>query len=277
MTARSIVIDANSGGPTPGSMSSHRCSTSLFTWCSTPIGSLARMIGVGYVIEGSVRQAPDRVRITAQLSDGSQIWAERYDRKLAEVFAVQDDITSSPRSSRRCTRRAFAAIAAAFCLAYNWVFGARAREASMLILYYWSGASSLVPHIVLEEIGAPYERQVVNLAQGEHKSGAYLKINPHGKVPALAVDGMVLTENVAILTYLAKRFPETQLLPPGIIEEAHRVSMMAWFASSVHPTFASFTSGLVYVVLMLIISMICVTLLAAPTHTATSIPSPRTA
>src|ERR1700737_3247908 len=80
----------------------------------------------------------------------------------------------------------------------------------MLILYYWPGASSVVPHIVLEEIGAPCERQVVNLAQGEHKSGAYLKINPHGKGPALAVDGMVLTENVAILTYLAKRFPETQ-------------------------------------------------------------------
>jgi glutathione S-transferase len=64
----------------------------------------------------------------------------------------------------------------------------------MLILYYWPGASSVVPHIVLEEIAAPYERQVVNLARGEHKSGAYLKINPHGKVPALAVDGMVLTE-----------------------------------------------------------------------------------
>jgi glutathione S-transferase len=108
----------------------------------------------------------------------------------------------------------------------------------MLILYYWPGASSLAPHIVLEEIGAPYERQVINLAQGEHKSGAYLKINPHGKVPALAVDGMVLTENVAILTYLARRFPETQLLPPGIVEEAHCISMMAWFASSVHPTFA---------------------------------------
>ena len=91
----------------------------------------------------------------------------------------------------------------------------------MLTLYYWPGASSVVPHIVLEEIGAPYERQVVNLAQGEHKSGAYLKINPHGKVPALAVDGTVLTENVAILTYPAKRFPETQLLPRGIIEEAN--------------------------------------------------------
>ena len=58
----------------------------------------------------------------------------------------------------------------------------------MLILYYWPGASSIVPHIVLEEIGTPYHQQLVNLAQGEHKSAAYLKINPHGKVPALAID-----------------------------------------------------------------------------------------
>jgi glutathione S-transferase len=108
----------------------------------------------------------------------------------------------------------------------------------MLILYYWPGASSVVPHIVLEEIGAPYERQFVDFAQGEHKSGAFLKINPHGKVPALAADGMILTENVAILTYLAKQFPQARLLPQSIIEEARCISMMAWFASTVHPTFA---------------------------------------
>jgi glutathione S-transferase len=76
------------------------------------------------------------------------------------------------------------------------------------------------------------------LAQGEHKSVAYLKINPHGKVPALAVDNTVLTENVAILTYLARRFPETHLLPNGTIEEARCLSMMAWFASAVHTSFA---------------------------------------
>ena len=108
----------------------------------------------------------------------------------------------------------------------------------MLILYYWPGTSSVVPHIVLEEIGAPYERQLVNLAQGEHKSVAYLKINPRGKVPALAIDGNVLTENVAILTYLAKQFPQARLLPHGILEEARCISTMAWFASAAHPTFA---------------------------------------
>jgi TolB-like protein len=55
-------------------------------------------LGVGYVVEGSVRKVGDRVRISAQLNDvstGSHIWAERYDRELAEVFAVQDEITEA--------------------------------------------------------------------------------------------------------------------------------------------------------------------------------------
>ena len=55
-------------------------------------------LGVGYVLEGSVRKSGERVRITAQLNDvstGSHIWAERYDRDLADVFIVQDDITQS--------------------------------------------------------------------------------------------------------------------------------------------------------------------------------------
>ena len=108
----------------------------------------------------------------------------------------------------------------------------------MLTLYYSPGASSLVPHIALEEIGAPYERKSINLAAGEHKSAAYLKINLRGKVPALSIDGRVLTENVAILTYLAKRFPDARLLPQDLLEESQCLSTMAWFASAVHPTFA---------------------------------------
>lgn len=108
----------------------------------------------------------------------------------------------------------------------------------MLTLYYWPGASSVVPHMVLEEIGAPYERRLVNFTQGEHKSAAYLKINPHGKVPALAVDGTVITENVAILTYLARQFPQARMFPTGLIEQARCISLMAWFGSTVHPTVA---------------------------------------
>src|ERR1700736_2082243 len=108
----------------------------------------------------------------------------------------------------------------------------------MLTLYYWPGASSLVPHIALEEIGASYERKLVNLAKGEHKGAAYLKINPRGKVPALSIDGRVLTENVAILTYLARQFPAARLLPRDLCEESRCLSTIAWFATAVHPTFA---------------------------------------
>src|SRR5204863_1451616 len=58
----------------------------------------AEELGVRYVVEGSVRRGGDRVRITAQLNDvatGSHLWAERYDRELADVFAVQDEITEN--------------------------------------------------------------------------------------------------------------------------------------------------------------------------------------
>jgi tetratricopeptide (TPR) repeat protein len=59
---------------------------------------IAEELGVGYAVEGSVRKSGDRVRITAQLIDvatGSHLWAERYDRALADVFAVQDEITEA--------------------------------------------------------------------------------------------------------------------------------------------------------------------------------------
>jgi TolB-like protein len=59
---------------------------------------IAEELGVGYVVEGSVRKSGDRVRITVQLNDvatGSHIWAERYDRDIADVFAVQDEITEA--------------------------------------------------------------------------------------------------------------------------------------------------------------------------------------
>ena len=65
---------------------------------SVHMKQVAEELGVGYVVEGSVRKSGDRVRITAQLNDvatGSHLWAERYDRDLADVFAVQDEITEA--------------------------------------------------------------------------------------------------------------------------------------------------------------------------------------
>jgi len=63
---------------------------------SVDVKRIARELGVGYVLEGSVRKASSRVRITAQLIDGTtaaHLWAERYDRELEDIFAIQDEIT----------------------------------------------------------------------------------------------------------------------------------------------------------------------------------------
>jgi TolB-like protein len=73
---------------------------SSFIYKNKPVHlkQVAEELGVGYVVEGSVRRGGDRVRITAQLNDastGSHIWAERYDRELSDVFAVQDEITEA--------------------------------------------------------------------------------------------------------------------------------------------------------------------------------------
>jgi TolB-like protein/Flp pilus assembly protein TadD len=75
-----------------------RNSSFIYKGKAVHLKQIAGELGVGYVVEGSVRKAGDRVRITAQLNDvatGSHLWAERYDRDLADVFAVQDEITEA--------------------------------------------------------------------------------------------------------------------------------------------------------------------------------------
>ena len=72
----------------------------VFVHKGKPIKSqqIARQFGVDYVVEGSVRKAADRVRVTVQLIDGeteTHLWAERYDRKLEDIFAIQDEVTSA--------------------------------------------------------------------------------------------------------------------------------------------------------------------------------------
>ena len=106
----------------------------------------------------------------------------------------------------------------------------------MLTLYYAPGACSLASHIVLEESGEKYEAKRVDLAKGEQRTDAYLKIHPLGRVPALMLDnGEPLTENTAILPYLGKRFG---LWPKDALAEARALSLIGYFASSVHPAHA---------------------------------------
>jgi glutathione S-transferase len=107
----------------------------------------------------------------------------------------------------------------------------------MMTLYFSPGACSLASHIGLEETGAPYEIKPILLAKGEQRTESYLKINPRGKVPALSIDGKILVENTAILTYLARRFPEKRLMPADPAEEARCIGTMCWFSSIVHPSY----------------------------------------
>jgi len=103
-------------------------------------------------------------------------------------------------------------------------------------LYYTPGACSLSDHIVLEWIGQPYE--AVRVSREERKSPAYLAINPAGAVPAFEQDGWVLTQNAAILNYLADRYPDSGLGGDGTPRGRAEVNRWLAFANAdVHPAF----------------------------------------
>lgn len=103
-------------------------------------------------------------------------------------------------------------------------------------LYYSPGACSLADHIALEWIGKPYEAE--RLSKDQRKSPDYLKINPAGAVPALQDGDWVLTQNAAILNYLADSFPESGLGGDGTPKSRAEVNKWLSFANSdIHPAF----------------------------------------
>ncbi|OGA95030.1 MAG: hypothetical protein A3G27_02585 [Betaproteobacteria bacterium RIFCSPLOWO2_12_FULL_66_14] len=107
----------------------------------------------------------------------------------------------------------------------------------MLTLYFSPGACSMASHIGIEESGADYVEKPVYLLKGEQNTEEYRRINPRGKVPALGVDGRIITENTAILSYLGRQFPRANLMPADPVEEARCISAMAWFSNVVHPSY----------------------------------------
>lgn len=103
-------------------------------------------------------------------------------------------------------------------------------------LYYSPGACSLSDHIALEWIGRPYE--TVEVSREQRKTPEYLKINPAGAVPAFEQDGWVLTQNAAILNYLADSFPEARLGGDGTPRGRAEVNKWLAFANAdIHPSF----------------------------------------
>lgn len=113
----------------------------------------------------------------------------------------------------------------------------------MLIFYYSKGSSALAAHILLEEVGADYEAQHVALAKQEHMEPGYLAVNPKGRIPALETTDGFLSENPAILTYIAQTHPEAGMLPDTPYEAARVHAFNAYLSSTVHVAFAHFQKG----------------------------------
>ena len=83
----------------------------------------------------------------------------------------------------------------------------------MLKLYYAPRTCALASHIALEESGAQYETVRLDFGENDQRKPDYLKINPKGRVPALATDKGIITETPAILAYIAQSFPDAKLAP----------------------------------------------------------------
>lgn len=114
----------------------------------------------------------------------------------------------------------------------------------MLKLYYSPGACSLVPHIALEEAGAEFTALRIPIAEGGHLSPEYRAINPHARLPSLESDQGVITENIAVLNFLADRFGAPGSVPRGEAFAAARCNeLLGWFSSSVHIAFAEVWRG----------------------------------
>jgi glutathione S-transferase len=106
-----------------------------------------------------------------------------------------------------------------------------------LKLYFFPGTCSRVALTALEQSGARFETSLVKFVTGDHRSPEFLRINPKGKVPTLMIDGRPLTENLAIVTWLARTYPQAGVLPPAedLRMEADALSDFSWCASTIHP------------------------------------------
>lgn len=97
----------------------------------------------------------------------------------------------------------------------------------MYTLYHGTGACSLAISAALTLAGQTFETKTLKLMEGEQLKPDYLKINPQGKVPSLATEKGVITEGLAILLYLAEKYPNAQLLPS---EASERVETFRWLS-----------------------------------------------
>lgn len=105
----------------------------------------------------------------------------------------------------------------------------------MLKLYISPGACATASHIALEEAGADYQTQVIDLKTGQQKTPEYLAVNPAGVTPALETDHGVITQNAAIMALVAQTHPDRNLAPTDPYDFAGFNAFNGFLASSLHP------------------------------------------
>lgn len=103
----------------------------------------------------------------------------------------------------------------------------------MIQLHYYPGNASFAPHLLLEELGTPFELQYVDRGVAAQKSPPYLKLNPNGLIPVLVDGSLVLYETAAICLHLADTHPQAGYAPaPGTPERAHFYKWLAWMTNT---------------------------------------------
>lgn len=103
----------------------------------------------------------------------------------------------------------------------------------MIQLHYFPSNASMTPHMVLEELGIPFELKLVDRKVNAHQSPEYLKLNPNGKIPVLVDGELVLYETAAICLHLADTHPQAQLAPAlGTTQRAQFYKWLMWLSNT---------------------------------------------
>lgn len=113
---------------------------------------------------------------------------------------------------------------------------------SPIVFFHAPHSRSSATRAMLEELGAPYDMVALNLAAGEQRTPDYLAINPMGKVPAIRDEGVLITEQPAILMHLADLYPERNLAPPpGDPLRGAWLRWMVFYGSCFEPAMMDFS------------------------------------